>query len=207
MPFYKLSYFNGRALGEVSRQLFHLSGTPFEDERVTAKEWDDLKGTTPFGQLPVLYVDGKPLPQSFAIARYLAKEFGYAGKTAFEEAWADALADQFKDYLNEMKPFMMLVYGFGDGDKDQMKKDIALPAINKLFTILEKAAKDNGSNGHFVGDSLTWVDLLISDHIGILEAIVSNPIDSFPLVQEIRRKTSTHPKVKKWIDKRPATTF
>jgi len=30
----------------------------------------------PFGQMPVLEVDGKYLPQSYAIARYLASQHG-----------------------------------------------------------------------------------------------------------------------------------
>lgn len=77
---------------QVSRQMFHLSGTPFEDHRVTMEDWPKYKDSesvpssdpmdyrivaaTPFGQMPVLFVDGKPLPQSFAIARYLANLFG-----------------------------------------------------------------------------------------------------------------------------------
>lgn len=66
---------------------------------------------TPFGKLPLLEVDGKVIPQSQAIARYVAKQFGefifnfsslfcfiitgFAGNTPFESAWVDAIGDQF----------------------------------------------------------------------------------------------------------------
>ncbi|GMS78550.1 hypothetical protein PENTCL1PPCAC_725, partial [Pristionchus entomophagus] len=68
-----------------------ISGTDFEDNRTTLADWPKIKDSTPFGQLPVLYVDGKPIPQSFAIARYVAKQFGFAGASPFEAAWLDAL--------------------------------------------------------------------------------------------------------------------
>ncbi|GMR60659.1 hypothetical protein PMAYCL1PPCAC_30854, partial [Pristionchus mayeri] len=207
MPSYKLSYFPGRGLGEVSRQLFHLSDTPFEDHRVPMDEWPAYKDSTPFGQMPVLFVDGKPLPQSFAIARFLADQFGFAGKTPFEAAWVDALADQYKDYFAEIRPFLFVVFGFGEGDKEKLKKKVAEPAINKFFGILEKRAKDNGSNGHLVGNSLTWIDLQVSDHIGVLELYLPNAISAYPLVNEIRKKTTTDPKLKEWLDKRPVTPF
>lgn len=43
----------------------------------------------PFGKLPVLFVDGKPLAHSRAIVRYLAREFKLEGQNSFEAALAD----------------------------------------------------------------------------------------------------------------------
>lgn len=51
----------------------------------------------PFGQVPVLEVDDQPIPQSLAIARYVAKITGHYGKTPFEQAIVDALADSYKE--------------------------------------------------------------------------------------------------------------
>ncbi|GMR35086.1 hypothetical protein PMAYCL1PPCAC_05281, partial [Pristionchus mayeri] len=93
MPAYKLYYFGIRGLGELVRQTLTLAGVEFEDIRVD--NWKEFKGQTPFGQMPVLEVDGKQIPQSFAIARYVAKLHGLAGKTPFEAAWIDAIADQW----------------------------------------------------------------------------------------------------------------
>ncbi|GMS85835.1 hypothetical protein PENTCL1PPCAC_8010, partial [Pristionchus entomophagus] len=94
----KLIYSNNKGRAEVARQLFHLAGVPFEDFRIPPSDWSSIKAKTPFGQVPVLEVDGKQLPQSFAINRYLAKQFGFAGASSFEAAWVDAIADQLKDY-------------------------------------------------------------------------------------------------------------
>lgn len=45
-----------------------------QDKRITFDEWreGDLKASTPFGQLPVLEVDGKTIAQSAAIRAYPA---------------------------------------------------------------------------------------------------------------------------------------
>jgi glutathione S-transferase len=44
---------------------------------------------TPCGQIPVLNYNGVEISQSMAIARFLANEFGLAGKTNLEKARAD----------------------------------------------------------------------------------------------------------------------
>lgn len=51
----------------------------------------------PFGLLPVLEIDGKPVAQSNAIARHLAKQYGLAGKTEWESLQCDVLVDALGD--------------------------------------------------------------------------------------------------------------
>ena len=51
----------------------------------------------PLGQIPVLEYDGTVLSQSLTIARFLAKEFGLAGKDNLEQAQADMIIDTGND--------------------------------------------------------------------------------------------------------------
>ena len=58
-----------------------------------------IREATPFGQVPVLEVDGKPLAQSNTIARYLARQHGLAGKDAWQEGEADMYVDCIGDLI------------------------------------------------------------------------------------------------------------
>ncbi|GMS93301.1 hypothetical protein PENTCL1PPCAC_15476, partial [Pristionchus entomophagus] len=80
-----------------------------------------------FGQLPVLEVDGEQLGQTYAINRYLAQQFGFAGATRLEAARVDAVADLQQDYYLAVYPIYPVLLGFAKGDKEQLKKDIAIP--------------------------------------------------------------------------------
>ncbi|CAP37609.1 Protein CBR-GST-5 [Caenorhabditis briggsae] len=205
MVAYKLTYFNGRGAGEVIRQIFAHAGQDFEDVRVTMEQWPELKAGTPFGQLPYLEVDGKPLAQSHAIARYLAREFKLNGQCPWEEAQVNALSDQFKDYSSEAKPYFYAKMGFGPGDVETLKKDVFLPAFEKFFTFLSNFLKASGS-GFLVGKSLTWIDLAVAQHSADL---IAQGID-FSKFQDLKahsEKIQAIPQIKKWIDSRPETPF
>lgn len=51
----------------------------------------------PFGQVPVLEVDGKQFHQTNAICRYLAKQMGLAGKSDLEALEIDMAVDTIHD--------------------------------------------------------------------------------------------------------------
>ena len=77
MPQLKLSYFDfhgGRA--EPIRLALAIGGVAFEDHRFGFPEFAEVRKTVPFGQVPVLHVDGVQVTQSDAILRYAGKLAG-----------------------------------------------------------------------------------------------------------------------------------
>ncbi|VDP05438.1 unnamed protein product [Heligmosomoides polygyrus] len=142
---YKVTYFDKRALAEIIRQVLVVAEQDFEDVRYTPEEWLRHEAETPFGQLPVLEVDGKQLAQPFAIARFLARKFDIAGKNAFDEALVDSIADQLKDYVAEIRPFYNVERGFGEGGLSSLLLDVFFPARDKMFAIITKLLKSNES--------------------------------------------------------------
>ncbi|PAV62255.1 hypothetical protein WR25_25038 [Diploscapter pachys] len=208
MTKYRLRYFDARGWAEVSRQLFKLADVEFEDIRTTFEEWPAMKDSTPFGKLPLLEVDGKILVQSWAIARYLAKEFGYAGKNKWEEAWVDAIADQLKDYLlQEAKDYFMAVrFGEKPEEIEEKKQTVLIPARNRFFKFLVDKLKESGS-GYLMPSGLTWADLLIAEHIFTMSKLWPQSTEGFQELEDLKTRVYSHPKLKEWIEKRPDTAF
>ena len=61
-----------------------------------------LKPSLPYGQVPLLEVDGNTICQSMAIARYLASECGLAGSSSLVKAQVDEVVDVINDVQNVM---------------------------------------------------------------------------------------------------------
>ena len=104
MPSIKLTYFNLRGRGELPRLLLAYAGVSYEDDRIAPpwddpKPWNDLKPSTPYGQLPLMYWDGEEVAQCLGVARFLAKEFGLAGRNNLEAAQVDEIVYALQDVL------------------------------------------------------------------------------------------------------------
>ncbi|CAI5441900.1 unnamed protein product [Caenorhabditis angaria] len=209
MVHYKLTYFDGRGFAEASRQVFKLAGIEFEDVRlpIASPEWEALKPSTPFGQLPVLSVDGFEIPQSAAILRYLARKFGFAGKTPEEEAWVDAIVDQFKDFMGQYRQYIYAVFLKKPVEEvEKAKTEVAIPARDAYFKILN-GILEKSKSGFLVGDSVTFADLVVADNLVTLEknGFVSN--EEHLKIVEFKAKIQNLPKLKEWIETRPDTPF
>lgn len=201
MPTYKLIYFNGRGRAELSRLIFAQAGQEYEDCRVDKDGWAAIKPDTPFGQLPVLEVDGVKLCQSMAMARYLAKTFGLAGKNDLESALVDVIADCGEDMT---QPLISLVHEKDEGRKAEMKKKFEEEQLPESLAKLEKMLKGD----YFVGDEMTWADIAIAQSLTwpAMAGVTVN-YDKIPKLKALKDRVESSPKIAAWIAKRPESPF
>jgi len=200
---YKLTYFNFYGRGEAARMLFALGGVEYEDFRVewTGDDWKELKPKTPFGQLPLLEVDGKVFCQSTAVTRYLANKFGFAGKTDLDKLQADMIVDCIVDLTNPLEPII--------DEKDETKKKELFqnyePKLEKhLQNLLKMLEANHGGNGFFVGDSITWADLIWNGLLYWIRYMKYGPlVDKFPKLIAVNDRVDKEPRIAAWIQKRP----
>ncbi|CAH1794689.1 unnamed protein product [Owenia fusiformis] len=203
MPTYKLTYFNGRGFGEITRMIFKQAGVEFEDVRLERDEWTKMKekGGTPFGQLPILEVDGKVLSQSLAIARFAARETGLQGKTSFDQAIAESAVEAVSEVFRAQ-----ITAHF---EKDEAKKAVLQEKFN---TETRPAFHSNMSKliagDWIVGNSVTWADLLLLNYFDALPEEIKNEIrKSYPKFAKVVDNVAALPNIAKWVKERPVTEF
>jgi len=204
MPTYKLTYFDVRGRGEICRLLFAAAGVKFEDIRIEHSKWPELKSTTPFGQMPMLEVDGVKLCQSKAIARYLAGEYGFAGESALDRARADMLVDCGEDV---MKPTIAFWFEKDEAKKAELKDKFVKETLPAALQAFEKLLKENkGGDSYFVGNRITWADIAFFDLCSWISSVqVEIPFGDFPKLKALKERVENTPKIAEWIKNRPVT--
>ncbi|XP_077300085.1 glutathione S-transferase-like [Arctopsyche grandis] len=202
-PKYKLTYFDIKGLGECIKYIFAYKGIEYECETVilfTGKgPWNDIKASTPFGQLPVLEVDGKRLYQSQAICQYLANQHDLLTGNAWDDAHNVALASAMQDLIIrvarcyyernlEMKATLM---------KD--REDNMLPFYYKRFEDILK------SRGDFYAGKVSWIDFYMVAGIEAVDGMMGadNVSGKFPFLKSHMERVWNLPKVKEYIANRP----
>nr|XP_054774140.1 S-crystallin SL11-like [Lytechinus pictus] len=209
MPQYKLVYFNVRARAEISRYLFAQAGVEYEDCRLNSEEFEAMKkdaSKLPLGQLPVLVVDGeRVIPQSQAIARYLAKQFGMYGKNVNEETTVDVLTDCVADIFTKM---IKVSFEKDEATKKELSKNFMEKDSVAILTFMETTLKKNGEGkGFFVGDKMTLADIAVFTLSEMLDNGFPGLMDKYPLLKDFAGRVRAQPKIAAWIAKRPESSF
>jgi glutathione S-transferase len=204
----KFYYFNLQARGELIRLILAAAGRSYEDIRFDFTQWPEYKPKMILGQVPVLELsDGTQLPQSMAIARYVARETGLAGSDNLESAKIDAVVDTQRD-INEV--FNNKVFF----EKDEAKKaeelekflnDNLVKHVENLGKLKKAYSQDER---YFVGNKLSWADLLVFYSIVSLLKAVPQVKGKFgdqfkPLLDAINGDE----KIKEYLANRPTTDF
>merc|ERR1712095_96139 len=153
------------------------------------------KAKTPYGSLPLLEWNGECLAQSMAIARFVAKEVGLAGRCNMECAQVDEIVDAVNDLGVAGAQAMF------SKDDEKIKKFMTETIPNTLAQ-LEKRLSGRGGQ-YFVGNAFSWADLMLYNFCSGLPD--QSCLDKVPKIKNLMSRVANIPNIKCWVEKRPAT--
>ncbi|KAJ0405210.1 hypothetical protein ATCC90586_001162 [Pythium insidiosum] len=206
-PKLKLTYFPFPGRAEPIRLALHIAGMPFEDEHIGREELDKRRESLPFGQVPVLEVDGELVAQSLPILRYVGSITGlYPANDVLAALRVDEIFSILDEVYNKISP----TYRITDREKQlAMRKVLADVAIPNAMKVIDERLAASG--GKFVtGEKLSVGDLAIHGFVmgmkrGNLDGIPTTVTDAFTRVSALYNAIEEHPKVKDWNAKKTYT--
>lgn len=202
----KLTYFDfdgGR--GEPARLALHIGGIPFDDERVSPKDWPQLRDSTPFQGLPTLEVDGKIVTQSNSIIRYFGKLADLYPRDDFQALLCDETMDAAEDIGTRIANTMQLP----DEAKPKARAELATGRITRFLEQMQARLKAAGGE-YFADHRLTVADLKIYMLIrwlrsGVLDHIPKDLVDGVaPLLIEHFERVAGRADIVEYYERRKA---
>ncbi|KNC78067.1 hypothetical protein SARC_09488 [Sphaeroforma arctica JP610] len=195
----KLTYFDIKGRGEPIRIAFAYGDVPYEDKRVSYKDWPSIKSTTPLGKVPFLEVDGTVYTQGFAILRY-------AGKKANLYPSDELLALRVDEVLQVIDEsyYLKIIESFAIQDAEE-KKAFRLKLVTEVFPPVS-AKLDEYCDGGYFGHSITIADIAMREIIGwfkddMLEDIPVDFFDTYPNLTQMYKNVTEDPKLKSYFEK------
>ncbi|KAF9899575.1 hypothetical protein EC991_008612 [Linnemannia zychae] len=201
---FKLLYFPIHSNGATSREILSIAGVKWEN--LKPSEWEREKEKTPFNVLPVLFISSLSsedviLAEAGVIEQYLAKQFGLMGDNEYKEnliksfhssaASVHTLHATTVAFIRERNKRLKAMDAFMDGP------------FQAWVNIHEKHLKDNGSNGHYVGDKLTLADLRtvnLIEHLNLQTGgeAVNDIINRTTCLRKLRVEVALDDRIIKW---------
>ncbi|MBT9491940.1 MAG: glutathione S-transferase family protein [Paucibacter sp.] len=183
----KLTYFDfhgGRA--EPARLAFHIGGIAFEDHRFGFPEFEEVRKTTPLGQVPTLHVDGVQVTQCDAIIRYAGKLADLYPSDPFQAL----LCDEVMYVVEEASVKLGPTFRMSGEEQKQARLALVNGSMPVYLRWLQKQLLAHG--GEFFADNrLTVADLKVFVDI---RGLNSGRLDHVPrdLVEQVAPALNAH---------------
>jgi glutathione S-transferase len=183
----KLTYFDfqgGRA--EPARLALAIGGIAFEDYRFSFAEFAEVRKSTPFGQVPVLHVDGIQVTQCDSILRYAGKIAGLYPTDPFQALLCDEVMYVVEEAGVKMGPSFRMT-----GDE---QKQARLALVNGSMPVylgwLQQQLLAHGGQ-YFADNRLTIADLKVFVDV---RGLNSGRLDHVPadLVEKVAPQLNAH---------------
>jgi glutathione S-transferase len=152
----------------------------------------------PFNQFPVLLVDGKPLGQSGAILRYVAKLAG----SAPTDAWATVLAETQLDHVMDLMSAM-----YTAAFKPEAERAAAVESFikEKAGNMTKGLIAYLGDKPYFGGESPNYVDFALYatlEGAGRYGINIASGVTGGEALQRVVDAVAAHPKLAAHFAKR-----
>lgn len=215
-PSIKLTYFNIEGAAEQVRLALKVSGTDFEDDRITFQQWGEMKTKMPYGQVPIMTVDGgRAMTQSMAMLRYVGTKYStslYPTDKIYEVEEAIGLVEDLKRawvpslYIS-MKP-QDFGYPSGYGKTEEGQENIknvrarfAAEELPKYLGYISDMIKDD--KWLVEGDEPTIADCLAVTVLrvytkGHVDHISTDCLNTHPKVVDYITRFCALPQLKGW---------
>jgi glutathione S-transferase len=202
----KLTYFDfdgGR--GEPARLALHIGNIPYEDERISPKDWPQFRDRTAFLALPTLEVDGKMVTQSNSINRYVGKLAGLYPK----DDWQALLCDEVMDAAEDIGTRIAHTMDLPADAKKKAREELATGRITRYLEQLQIRLTTAGGE-YFAGKRLTVADLKMFILVrwlrsGVLDHIPKDLVDRVaPLIVKHFDRVAGRPDVVEYYKRRKA---
>ena len=190
---------------ESARVALHLGNIPFQDIRIDGVRFREMRnaGVLPFGQLPILDMNGERIAQTGAILRVCGTLSGlYPAGDLTRCARVDELIDAATDITNLLARTMRI--------KDREKKralrtELATHELPKWLGYLSAWMNRHSGQTFLVGETLSVADLVQWRLIawltgGILDGIPREIGDSFPALMEHYHRIDQLPRIQVWME-------
>eukprot|EP00928_Gymnodinium_smaydae_P093507 TRINITY_DN7771_c0_g2_i1.p1 TRINITY_DN7771_c0_g2~~TRINITY_DN7771_c0_g2_i1.p1 ORF type:complete len:231 (+),score=56.00 TRINITY_DN7771_c0_g2_i1:113-805(+) len=213
----RLTYFDFPGVAERIRLALFIGGIAFEDERISYEEVAKRRaeGQLPYGQVPVLSIDGSPaFGQSGALLRWAGRKAGLYPDDPIQQLRCDAIEDALGDIVAVLKPQWygsILARSPVTGQplvamSEEQKSETARALIEEVLPArlaqVERALGD--SDYFFCGDALTICDLSWYVMASGLQdgsycaGIPASVLDACPKLLALMRRVAAQPRVAEW---------